>query len=152
VTTADNALLTPARIETFLSNVGKSVIAVGVSERSSVEAMYPKARRTWLKFRDGEFSGANLFALSSPTCVSVLDHWSAIESDRKKGWKLIASFGPWLFLQVALLRLTFAVAIDRAGMKLGCTAKPIVLDAEASIDVDKIDDYALVAEILASRR
>ncbi len=152
VTTADNVLLTPARIETFLAGAVGTDIALGVGERSIVEAAYPDTRRTWLKFKDGQYSGANLFAFNGPACRAVLEHWSAIEQNRKKGLRLVASFGPWLLIQVALRRLTLAQALDQAGRALGCTARHVVLDAQAPIDVDKAEDLALVQTILRARR
>lgn len=151
VTTADNALLTHDRVEAFLNAADETDITIGVGERTIVEAVYPQTKRTWLKFRDGQFSGANLFALMGPACNAALEHWSAVEQDRKKGLKLVASFGPWILLQVLLHRLTFEQALTRAGKALGCTAKYVILDAEAPIDVDKADDYLLVQRILRDR-
>lgn len=152
VTTADNALLTPARVEAFLAKAGEADITVGVGERAIVEAAFPAARRTWLKFSDGHYSGANLFALTSPRCLAALGKWAQIEQDRKKGLKLIASFGPALLLRAVTRTIAFPDALARAGRRLGCTARPVVLDAEAPIDVDKPDDLALVTRILVARR
>ena len=151
VTTADNVLLTKDRVETFLSQTGGADIAVGVGERRIVEREFPHTKRTWLKFSDGHFSGANLFALSSPNCAGVLAKWSEVESDRKKGLKLIASFGPMLFLRALTRTITFSAAIARVGKGFGCTARPVVLDAEAPIDVDKPADLELVERILLGR-
>ena len=151
VTTADNALLTRDRVETFLDQTHDSDIAIGVGERKIVEQEYPATKRTWLKFSDGHFSGANLFAFSSPRCVDALNMWSMVESDRKKGLKLIASFGPALFLRALTRTIAFSAAIERASSRLGCKARPIVLDAEAPIDVDKMADLELVEQILESR-
>ncbi|MFS0736585.1 nucleotidyltransferase family protein [Sphingomonas sp. 1P06PA] len=151
VTTADNALLTPDRIRAFLDQAGDTDITVGVGERAIVEQVFPQTSRTWLKFRDGHYSGANLFALRSPRASGVLAKWAKIESDRKKGLKLVASFGPLLLLRALTRTIDFADAIARAANRLGCTAKPVILDAEAPIDVDKPADLALVEQIMAAR-
>ncbi len=152
VTTADNPLLTPERIEEFLHNSQHADISIGVGEREIVEKRFPQTRRTWLKFRGGHYSGANLFALTSARCLSVLERWSNIEQDRKKGLSLIASFGPWLLLGAVTRTLSFREALANAGKKFGCDVRHVVLDAEAPIDVDKSDDLELVTKILASRR
>lgn len=152
VTTADNALLTPDRVRAFLAGTGHEDIAVGVGERSIVEAVFPETRRTWLKFSDGHYSGANLFALRSARSRAMLTKWAEIESDRKKGLKLIASFGPLLLLRALTRTIGFGDAMARAAATLGCTARPVILDAEAPIDVDKPDDLVLVERILAARR
>ena len=151
VTTADNALLTARRVKSFLSGAGGCDIGVGVSERSVVESRFPDTRRTWLKFRDGHYSGANLFAFNSDRCLPAIDHWREVEQDRKKGIKLIASFGPSLLLSFLLRRVGFEKGLGMASRKMGLVAKPIVLDAEAPIDVDKPEDLDLVRQILAQR-
>jgi hypothetical protein len=54
----------PAHGEEFLSAATGHDIAGRLSaERRIVERRYPETRRTWLKFADGHYSGANLFAL-----------------------------------------------------------------------------------------
>lgn len=151
VTTADNALLTPARIATFLGQTNGADIAVGVGERRIVEREYPQSKRTWLRFSDGDFSGANLFAFTSPDALPALRKWSEIESDRKKGLKLIAGFGPYLLLRALTRSITFPDAVAYAAARLGCTARPVILDAEAPIDVDKMEDLVLAEEILSRR-
>jgi hypothetical protein len=151
VTTADNALLTTARVQSFLSGTGGCDIGVGVSERCVVESEFPGTKRTWLKFKDGDYSGANLFAFQTDQCLPAIDHWREVEQDRKKGIKLIASFGPSLLLTFLLRRVGFEKGLGLASQKMGLVAKPIVLDAEAPIDVDKLEDLALVRQILAKR-
>ncbi len=151
VTTADNALLTPARVSAFLAGAGRCDIALGFAERSVVEARFPDTRRTWLKFRDGHFSGANLFAFRGPASLRALDHWSAVEQDRKKGLRLIASFGPVLLLRALTRTIGLREGLSRIGRRWGMDAGVVVLDAEAPIDVDKPADLALVRRILEQR-
>ena len=64
VTTADHALLTPEIVAGFLGAADAGADACAAVVRSTVvQAAYPATRRTWLRFRDGSFSGANLFLL-----------------------------------------------------------------------------------------
>lgn len=152
VTTADNALLTTERIDEFLANTNGTDIAVGLGERAIVEAAFPDTRRTWLKFSDGHFSGANLFALRNDKSRAAVRHWQAVEQDRKKGLKLIASFGPSLLLRALTRTIGLRDGLARAGRKMGFDVRAVVLDAEAPIDVDKMEDLALVEQILAHRQ
>ena len=151
VTTADNALLTSKRVVDFLDQVGPSDIAVGLGERAIVEHAFPDTKRTWLKFSDGHFSGANLFAFKSARCLPAVRHWQAVEQDRKKGLKLVASFGPTLLFRSLTRTIGLKDAIIKAGQKMGFEARAVILDAEAPIDVDKKEDIELVERILASR-
>ena len=121
-------------------------------ERATVIAAYPDARRTWLKFRGGQWSGANLFLLGGARAARALEKWRAIEQNRKKGWKIVSAFGPALLLGAALRLLTIHQAIARAGRRLGVTARIVPIGiAEACIDADKPDDVTLIEAILARR-
>ncbi len=149
VTTADHALLTPAMVEEFLSETFGTDLAVAVGERRIVEAGYPQTRRTWLKFSDGHYSGANLFALRNAKVQPALILWSGVEQDRKKGLAIMSQFGPWLLLRALTRTISFADALTQAGRRLGLEARPVVMSQpEAVIDVDKPADLALAEEIL----
>lgn len=154
LTTADHPLLTPAMIDAFLAGAEAehADIAVGFVESRTLLAKYPENKRTWLKFRGGWYSGANLFYFGSPRVAPALTLWREVEQDRKKVWKLFAKFGPWLFVQAALRIASLKGALAAAGRKLGLRVAPVVLDIpEACIDVDKVEDYHLVEQILSGR-
>lgn len=152
VTTADHALLTPEIVAEFLSATSDCDAAIGVGERATLEGQYPTSRRTWLKFADGHYSGANLFALRNLKVASALVLWESIEQDRKRAWRLFSRFGPRLLLRALTRSISFARAVQRAGARLSLRVKPIVLSApEAAIDVDKLSDLELAEKVLASR-
>lgn len=152
VTTADNVLLDGAMIDAFLARVGDADIAAAMVERGVLMPAYPQSRRTWLKFRGGAWSGANLFWLGTPRAAGALRKWSAIEQDRKKGWKIISAFGPALLLGAGLRLLSIHQAIGRAGRRLGVTARIVPMPIpEACIDADKPEDVTLIESILAAR-
>ncbi len=152
VTTADNALLNGAILDSFFQGYTGQDVAVGVVERKTMLSAYPDARRTWLKFRGGAYSGANLFALHNAAAKPALALWSTVEKDRKKGWKIFAHFGPWLLLRALSRTIGFKDAMAQAGQRMGLRAEPIILPiAEAAIDVDKPSDLELVTEILSAR-
>jgi GTP:adenosylcobinamide-phosphate guanylyltransferase len=152
VTTADHALLTPEIVSEFLAGTADCDLAVGVGERSTLEGRYPQNRRTWLKFSDGHYSGANLFALKTIKVAAALALWENVEQDRKKAFKIMTRFGPRLLLRALTRSIGFADALGRAGARLSLRAKPVVLSApEAAIDVDKLADFELVETILQKR-
>lgn len=149
VTTADHPLLTPQTVSAFLARAGGCDIAVGVVERRVVRRAFPDNRRTWLHFRGGSWTGANLFALNTPAAHHVLSLWAEIEQHRKKGWRLIARFGPWLLLRALTRTITLDGAVAEAGRRLGTRVEPVALDDPlAAVDVDKPSDHALATQIL----
>ncbi len=154
VTTADHPLLTPAMVQTFLAQAGRAGadVSVAMVEKQVMLAEYPDTRRTWLRFRDGHWSGANLFALRTQRAQAALTLWSAAEQDRKKAWKLFLHFGPMLAVRALTRTIGLADALARAGQRLGLSARLIAMPmAEAAIDVDKPADHALAETILARR-
>lgn len=152
VTTADNVLLSAPMIDDFLHGANRHDLAVAMVERATLLAHFPQSRRTWLKFRAGWWSGANLFWLGSTRVKPVLDFWQGVEQDRKKGWKVLSAFGPLLLAGALLRLLTLPGAIRIAGRRFGVDAMMVPLtQAEACIDADKPDDVVLIEQILAQR-
>lgn len=152
VTTADNALLTPEMVAAFLGSADAGDLAVGVVDRAVLSAAYPGNRRSWLRFRGGDYTGANLFALRSPAVRPALAMWAQVEQDRKRLWRMARRFGPVLLVQVLLRRLSIEEVFAAAGRRMGVIVRPIALPfAEAGIDVDKPGDLAMAEEILGRR-
>jgi len=152
VTTADNVMLTPATISEFVAGAGASDVSVAFVERSNLEAAVGPNRRTWLTFRGGAFTGANLFALTAPGAKNALRFWERVEQDRKSVLRLAAHFGPVLMVKLLLRRMTVDAALKAAGSRLGATAAPVLLsDGRMGVDVDKVEDHALAERLLGHR-
>lgn len=153
VTTADNVLLTPTMVAEFLNGAEDSDVAVAMVERDVLLARYPQSQRTWLKFRGGWWSGANMFRLRGRRVLPLLDFWGRIERDRKKGLKIVAAFGPWLLVGALLRLFTIQQGIARAGLRFGLKARVVPMsEPEACIDADKPVDIELIEGIFAARR
>ena len=152
VTTADHALLDGDTIDEFCAASRGADLAIGVVERNVLMQRFPGAERTWLKFRGGAYTGANLFALRSPKVAPVVRLWRSVEQDRKKGWRIIALVGPLVLLGALLRLLSIDNVLALLGRKLGLMIKPVQLsDPVAGVDVDKPVDHTLAEEILAGR-
>jgi GTP:adenosylcobinamide-phosphate guanylyltransferase len=152
ITTADHALLTPAMIDDFLTKASGADIAIGVVSRDALMKRLPQTQRTWLKFRSGAYSGANLFLLGGPKIRSTLQLWRANEQNRKKAWRMLLTVGLFSGLG-ALLRLrTLQQTLDSVGRKLDLSIRAVELsDPLAAVDVDRPADHELVTAILEGR-
>ncbi len=154
ITTADHALLTPKIIDHFAACAEQSDadLAMGVVAESVIRASYPSTTRTYLRFRDGRYSGANLFAFQLPQALRAADFWIRAEAFRKRPWRLASTFGPTTLLLFALRRLSLEQALERASRAIGCQVRAVPLPfAEAAIDVDRPSDLDLASEILTAR-
>ncbi|MEQ1687185.1 MAG: nucleotidyltransferase family protein [Sphingopyxis sp.] len=152
VTTADHPLLTRAMVEAFIATVGGADLGVAMVERATMMKRFPGAQRTWLRFADGAWSGANLFAFTGPAALKALHVWAQAEQDRKRPWRLFRHFGWGLALRAITRTIGLGTALERAGRRLGMRAALVPMaDPVAAIDVDKPFDHAQAEAILAQR-
>lgn len=152
VTTADHALLDPAMIADFCGRAEGADVAIGLVEKRTLDARLPQTKRTWLRFRGGAYSGANLFALGSRDAGKAIEMWRSVEQDRKKGWRMIGALGPAMLLGAVFRLRTLDQTLASIGRRLGISIRAVELsDPLAAVDVDKTSDHALVTAILEGR-
>ena len=152
VTTADHALLDPATVDEFVAGAADADVALGVVERSILLRRLPNVQRTWLKFRAGAYTGANLFVLKSPNVRPAIELWRSVEQDRKKAWRVLSLLGPATLLSIALRLVSLEEVTKQLGIRLGLSVKAVALSNPlAGVDVDKPADHALVEAILAGK-
>lgn len=152
VTTADHPLLSADTLRAFLRGAAGADLGVGAVERRTVLRRFPGTRRTWLRFRGGAYTGANLFAVTSARALPAIELWAGVEQERKSARRLVRALGPG-FLALAALRLLSAEgAVRRAGRRLSVDARAVILDdALAAVDVDSMADHELVSAVLEGR-
>jgi GTP:adenosylcobinamide-phosphate guanylyltransferase len=152
VATADHALLDPAMLAEFTAKAEGADLAIAVVESRPLLARFPQAKRTWIGFKGGRYSGANLFSFNSPKVLPAVGRWGAVEQDRKKGWRLLVALGPALLLGAVLKLRTIHQSAAAIGRKLGIDIRIVEMsNPMAAIDVDKPVDHALVEDIIAGR-
>lgn len=150
ITTADHALLTREMVEKFQERAAGTDLAIALVERANLMSRLPQSHRTWIGFKGGSYSGANLFALGSPKAAAAISVWATVEQDRKKGWRMLLAFGPALLLGAVLRVRTIDQSLAKIGRKMGISMAAIVMDDPlAAVDVDKPSDLALVEAIIA---
>ena len=149
VTTADHALLDTATVDEFAREATSADIAIGLVERANLLKRLPQTKRTWLKFRGGAYTGANLFALKSPAVRPAIELWRSVEQDRKKAWRVISLLGPVVLLCVALRLVSLDEVLSQLGGRLVLALRAVRLSNPlAGVDVDKAEDHSLVETIL----
>lgn len=152
VTTADHALLSVEMVEHFLgeAELRGGDVAVGLVASELLLARFPDARRTYLRFADERYSGANLFSFQTPRARRAAEFWTRAESFRKRPWRLVATFGARALLLFLTRRLTLDQAFAEASRALELRVVPVRMpQAEAAVDVDKLSDLELVRQVLA---
>lgn len=151
VTTSDHALLTKEMVDHFCSQSLQSGadVCAGLTSAQVILARYPDSVRTYLKFRDGRYSGSNLFSLLTADGIKGPETWRRAEQHRKQPWKIARVFGVGLLIAYLLRWLPLEAAFARVGARVGIKIGPITMPfAEAAIDVDSPYDLEMVEEIL----
>lgn len=152
VTTSDHPLLSPGMIRVFIerSLASGADLTVGLASRTTIEAVYPDAARTYFPIGGQKVSGCNLFLLTSPEAMKAIRFWTEAEADRKHPARIARRFGFLNALRMLRPGISFENVFRVLSRRLGCSVKPVLLDqAEAAIDVDKPEDLALVRKIMA---
>lgn len=150
LTTGDHPLLTPRIIDYFTARAssGAADLAVGLASQQVVAAAYPSTRRTYLRFRDGAYSGCNLFAFLTDRARAAPAFWRRVEQQRKRPWRLVRAFGWGPLLRFALHRLTLEDALREASKRLAFNVGMVLMPfPEAALDVDTIQDWQLADAI-----
>ena len=152
ITTADHALLDTATVDEFARAAAGADIAIGCVERGALMRRLPNTRRTWLRFRGGAYTGANLFALASPKVAPAIALWRSVEQDRKKAWRIISLLGPIMLLVTALRLASLDDVLDQLSARLRLKIRAVQLaNPLAGVDVDKAEDHALAEAIIEGR-
>ena len=152
LTTGDHALLTPRIVDTFCSQAlltpGADIV-IGLVPYPLVEAAWSESRRTVLRFADGGYCGANLFAVLSPNGSNALAFWQQVENDRKRPWRIARRLGITALLRYLFRRNSLEEALDLLSRKAGCRVGHVLLDdPRAAVDVDSVADQRLAERIL----
>lgn len=154
ITTGDNALHTGEMVKYFCDALDgmEEDGALGLTPAHYVLEKYPEGNRAFHRFRDGQFSSCNLYALLTPKSVSAARVFNSGGQFGKKPKRLIGAFGVVAFL-VYKSRLTrlrpFLRFLSRA---LKIRVAPVLMPfAEGPIDVDRMVDWELANRIVNAR-
>lgn len=152
VTTADHALLTPAMVEHFCSRAAGSGcdVVAGLARADMVGRAFPEGRRTVTRLADAAYCGCNLFAFLTPRARKAALFWRRVEEQRKHPLRIVRTLGLVAVLRYLCGRLTLRQGLARLSLLMDARAGAVWMpDAEAAVDVDKLEDLALAEKILA---
>lgn len=155
VTTADNALHTPALIRDFVAAFAarRGDAAAAVTAEATVRAEHPNDSFGFFRFRDGGYSFCNLYGVRSARALDAARIFRSGGQFRKRPWRILTVFGAVNLLLYRLRLTTLSGCFRRVSRKLGVAIDTIELPyAFAPIDVDNPRTLAISERILAERR
>ncbi|MDH7478829.1 MAG: nucleotidyltransferase family protein [Syntrophomonadaceae bacterium] len=151
VVAADIPLITPEAISDFLRLCGQrpGEIYYPVVSREANERKYPGVKRTYVRLRDGCFTGGNLILVDTRIVERCALLAEEMVRRRKSPVALARLLGFKFLLKFLLRRLTLAEAEAKASELLGASGVAVVSSyAEVGVDVDKPSDLQLARRLL----
>jgi GTP:adenosylcobinamide-phosphate guanylyltransferase len=154
VVTADIPLLTPESIADFFSQCAavEADLYYPIVSKEINNTCYPGSKRTYVKFKDGTYTGGNIFLVNPaivPQCLAVAEK---LIDNRKNPFKLCCLLGWGFVLQFLLGTLSLTKVRERVETLLGITGAVVQSRyPELGIDVDKPSDLELVRTTFSFR-
>ncbi|MBI3962150.1 MAG: nucleotidyltransferase family protein [Deinococcus sp.] len=139
VCTADVPFLTAAAVRDFVERLPQAAIVYAIVRRETCEGQFPGARRTYVRLRDGTFTGGNLFAIEPEPVLAHLPLIRRVVEARKSPLAIARIAGWDLVFGLVLGWLELAALERRASQILGVTARALESPyAEVGMDVDDL--------------
>lgn len=148
--TSDIPWITPAVVEAFIQMAPDDVdVVYPVIPKEVAQARFVGTKRTYVRLKDGVFTGGNLFIARGSALPRLKKRAEILLSHRKSPIKLARDVGPGLLIRLLLGQLSLAKAEVRVGRILDITGRALIFPyAEAGVDVDKPEDLRLAEQEL----
>jgi GTP:adenosylcobinamide-phosphate guanylyltransferase len=138
IVTADLPWLTPSALEAFITASPAADIVYPVVRKEDALEQFPEQRRTFVRLREGAFTGGNLLLLTRPAVPKLLPFVDRAYRARKNPLALAALVGPFTLVRFLLGRLSLQGLEARVSQLIGVRAQVFVAeDASVGADVDK---------------
>lgn len=149
--TSDIPLLTSRSVDNFLDLCGdmSGDLYYPIIEKNVVEKIFPSTRRTYVRLKEGVFTGGNLFLINPAVYKRCLENGRKIISLRKSPVGLCKIFGFTFLVKFLLHSLTLADAEKKVSKLLGIRGVAVKSEfPEIGVDVDKPGDLELVLKVI----
>lgn len=152
VATCDIPLLTAAVVQDFIDQApADGDIVYPVIPKSAVVRAFPDVARTYVRLREGVFTGGNLFLVRPRAVVRARANAERLLAHRKSPVRLARDIGLGLLLKFVTGWLGLKEAERAASRLLDVEGRAMIFAApEVGVDVDKPSDYRLVSRILGA--
>ena len=155
VLTSDIPLITAEALDDFVLRAEglDARFFYAVVERSRYEAAFPGSRRTYVRLRDGVFTGGNVFLADAGVARGAVDLVERFYAHRKSPLALARLLGFGTILAFALGRLRVADLERRVSDMVGAPGRAIISRyPEIGFDVDRPEDLAAAETYLRRRQ
>jgi GTP:adenosylcobinamide-phosphate guanylyltransferase len=139
-TTADLPWLSREALSDFLDAAAGADLAYPIVRQETTEAQFPAQRRTFVKLKDGRFTGGNLMLLSPRMVPALLPFIERAYQGRKNPLTLARLFGFDFIFRLLSGRLSLPHIERRAERILGLPVRALETPhASIGADIDKLE-------------
>lgn len=152
ILTADIPLVTSFVIQEFLRQCGdfQADFYYPVVSRRLSETRFPGVRRTYATFREGTFTGGNIFLVEPNALMACRDQIKVGITLRKSPFRLCRLLGMSFFCRFLLHRLSLEEIELKLREIIGVHAQVVITPhPEIGVDVDKPSDLQIVEQELS---
>lgn len=152
--TGDVPLLKPEAIRDFLSRCQErpADFYYPIVRRETNEKIYPQVKRTYVRLREGTFTGGNMVLIKARALNICAARGQELVRLRKSPLALSRLIGLRFIIYFLMHRLCIAEAEEHFSRLLGAKGLAIISPyPEIGIDVDKESDLELVRQALVER-
>lgn len=154
VVTSDIPLITMEALEDFIKRClqVKGDLYYSFVSKSSNEAKYPGVRRTYVRLKEGVFTGGNLVLLSERVVLNHQGTLKKVAALRKKPLRLCSMLGWDYFFKFIIGQLTIDQIETRISEAIKLKAVGIISPfPEVGVDIDKPSDWELAQRVLSKK-
>ena len=140
VVTADVPWLTPRGIDLFVEGAGAADLAYPIVSEEAATAAFPSHERTFVRLKQGRFTGGNLMLLKPMMIAPLLRFMDRVYLARKNPLALARLVGPRTLLALLAGRADLRRLEQIVSARLGGVARAVVSqDASLAADVDGVE-------------
>lgn len=152
ITTTDVPLVTSSTYDEFLRGFEQKGLeaAYALTTRQICEAAYPTGKRTYARLADGDYTAGNAVIVEGQIIERLADVFEQFYNARKNPIAMAQILGAGFLWKAITKKLTVAEAEAKlSGLTRVRSGAVMMQDASIAFDVDKIEDYRVVAAELA---
>ena len=151
ILTCDIPMITADAIVDFVENANKleADFCYPIVSKEDSEKKYPGVHRTFVRLRDGTFTGGNIVLVNNAIIKHSISKAATFLAYRKKPWKLAKVLGISFAVKFIFGSLTIAELEDKVSAIFGIKARAVLSGyPEIGTDVDKVSDLELAEKVL----
>lgn len=154
ICTCDIPLITKEAVYDFIkrAELAQADLCYPIVKKELNDEKYPEMERTYVKLREGKYTGGNVFYLKPEIILKNYDFGQKLISYRKKPVKMARLLGIGFMLKFLAGRITIEMVEKKFFQITGINCKAIISSyPEIGQDVDKSGDLYAAVSYLSSR-